>query len=236
MLKLSDNCSKTLHLVLEILDEVSSRDAFLLGGGTVLEARWHHRLSTDVDLFTSETKMVDLIDPFIQHARDETWVERGVTIEQTLGVRGLIGKTPFGEFSIFGNPNIFEIVRTFDEIENTGIFAQRTAEILIRKIRARMIRNAVYYSRDAYDVVVASLYVPNEFKLALDKLTQVETKSLEFDQQRADVYIKDLGELIQPAFPQIVENLQTYLFDVLIQRISRDELLRKINLEHQFPE
>ena len=200
-----------------------------------MEARWHHRLSTDVDVFTSQSRMVDIMDSFIQQVQQEKWVDRGVAIEQIFGVTGLIGKTPYGEFSIFGNPNVFEIVRTMDEIDGTGIYAQRTAEILIRKIRARLIRTALYYSRDAYDIVVASLYDPKEFKLVLDKLTLVEINSLEFDRLRDDVYIKDLEELIQPAFPQIVENLQTYLFDVLTQRTSRENLLRILNLGHHFP-
>ena len=235
MLVLSEDCSKSLHLLLALLDEITVRDSLHLGGASVLEARWQHRLVKDVALFVSAKHMVELLDSFIKKVNEENWIDRGIKIEQIFGVSGVIGCTPHGQFSIFGSPSVFERACSNEDVEGTGIYAQRTAEILIRKIRARMIRTAVYYSRDAYDVVVACLYAPDEFKLVLDKLTPVETNALEFDQQRDDVYIKDLEELIQPAFPQIVENLQSYLFDVLTQRTSREDLLRILDLHRHFP-
>lgn len=235
MLTLLDNCSKTLHLVLELIDEIAPRSSFLLGGGTVLEARWHHRLSTDVDLFTNEESMFEFIEPFIRLANTDDWLNRGIGIEQIFGASGVIGTTPHGEFSIHGNPNIFANAVSEDEIEGTGIFAQSTPEILLRKIRARMIRTALYYSRDAYDVVVATLYAPNELKLVLDKLNILEKDSLEFDRHRADLQIRDLEDLIQPQFPQIVDNLQSFLFNVLTRRIHREDLLNILSLDPEFP-
>ena len=235
MLKLSDNCSKTLHLVLELIDEIALRGSFLLGGGTVLAARWRHRLSTDVDLFTSEEAIFELIDPFIRLANTDKWLSRGIGIEQIFSASGVIGSTPHGEFSIHGNPNIFANARTEDEIEGTGIFAQSTPEILIRKVRARMLRTALYYSRDVYDVVVAILYAPNELKRVLDSLNNLEKNSLEFDRHRTDLQIRDLEDLIQPKFPQIVDNLQSFLFDILTRRIHREELLNILDLDEEFP-
>ncbi|MYD44884.1 MAG: nucleotidyl transferase AbiEii/AbiGii toxin family protein [Gammaproteobacteria bacterium] len=235
MLTLSDNCSKTLHLVLELIDEIAPRSSFLLGGGTVLEARWHHRLSTDIDLFTNEKAMFELIDPFIRLASTEKWLSRGIAIEQIFGAYGVMGSTPHGEFSIHGNPNIFSNARTEEEIEGTGIFAQSIPEILLRKIRARMVRTALYYSRDAYDVVVATLYAPNELKLALDNLNTLENDSLEFDRHRTDLQIRDLEDLIKPKFPQIVKNLQSFLFDVLTRRIHREDFLNILDFDQEFP-
>ena len=236
MLVLSEDCSKSFHLLLALLDEITVRDSLQLGGASVLEARWQHRSVNDVALFVSTKHMVELVDSFIEKVSEENWIDRGIKIEQIFGVSGVLGYTPHGQFSIFGSPNVFKTARSDEDVEGSGVFAQRTAEILIRKIRARMIRTSHYYSRDAYDIVVASLYVPEEFKLVLDKLTPVEINALKFDQQRDDVYIKDLEELIQPAFPQIVENLQSYLFDVLTQRTSREDLLRILNLDLHFPE
>ncbi|MCY3541891.1 MAG: nucleotidyl transferase AbiEii/AbiGii toxin family protein [Gammaproteobacteria bacterium] len=222
-------------MVLELIDEIAPRSSFLLGGGTVLEARWHHRLSTDVDLFTNEKGMFEFIDPFIRLANSDDWLNRGIRIEQTFAATGVIGNTPHGEFSIHGNPNIFSNARTEEEIEGTGIFAQSTPEILLRKIRARMLRTALYYSRDAYDVVVATLYAPNELKLVLDSLNVLEKDSLEFDRNRSDLQIRDLEDLIQPKFPQIVDDLQYFLFDVLTRRVHRDDLLNLLDLDQEFP-
>lgn len=235
MLTLLDNCSKTLNLVLELIDEIAPRSSFLLGGGTVLEARWHHRLSTDVSLFTNEEGMFEFIDPFIRLANTDEWLNRGIGIEQIFGASGVIGTTPHGEFSVHGNPNIFANAVSDDEIERTGIVAQSTPEILLRKIRARMIRTTLYYSRDAYDVVVAMLYAPNELKLVLDNLNILEKDSLEFDRHRSDLQIRDLEDLIQPQFPQIVDNLQSFLFNVLTRRIHREDLLNILGLEPEFP-
>lgn len=235
MLTLLDNCSKTLNLVLELIDEIAPRSSFLLGGGTVLEARWHHRLSTDVSLFTNEEGMFEFIDPFIRLANTDDWLNRGIGIEQIFGASGVIGTTPHGEFSIHGNPNIFANAVSDDEIERTGIVAQSTPEILLRKIRARMIRTTLYYSRDAYDVVVAMLYAPNELKLVLDNLNILEKDSLEFDRHRSDLQIRDLEDLIQPQFPQIVDNLQSFRFNVLTRRIHREDLLNILGLDPEFP-
>ena len=201
-----------------------------------MEARWQHRSSNEVNLFLSEQNMVDLLDPLIQTVKEKKRVEQGIKIEQIFVNLGLLGRTIHGRFSIFGTRNHFEPVRSTDVVKGTKVQVQRTAEILIRKIRTRMMRSASACARDAYDVVVTSLFEPNELRLVLDKLTLLERKSLEFDRQRADIYIKDHEELIQLAFPQIIEDLPTYLFDVLTQRISRDDLLRKLNLNHQFPE
>ena len=235
MLNLSYNCSNTLQLILELLDGIAPRSSFLLGGGTVLEARWHHRLSTGVSLFTSEKCMAESIDAFIQLARSETSVCGGICIEQLFVGTGVLGSTSYGEFSIFGNPNVFADARTEEEIKGTGVFAQSTPEILLRKIRARMLRTALYYSRDAYDVVVATLYAPNELKLVLDNLNPLETESLEFDRHRTDLQIRDLEDLIQPKFPQIVDNLQSFLFDVLTRRFHREDLLNILDLDQEFP-
>lgn len=235
MLTLSDNCSKTLHLVLELIDEIAPRRSFLLGGGTVLAARWHHRLSTDIDLFTNENAMFELIDPFIRIASTEKWLSRGVAIEQLFGAFGVMGSTPHGEFSIHGNPNIFLNARTGEEIEGTGIFAQSNPEILLRQIRARMLRTALYYSRDAYDVVVATLFASDELKLVLDNLNSLENESLEFDRHRIDLKIRDLEDLVQTKFPQIVDNLQSFLFDVLTRRVHREDLLNILDLNSEFP-
>ncbi len=235
MMKLSDNCSKTLHLVLELIDEIAPRSSFLLGGGTVLEARWHHRLSIGVSFFAREECVGEFIDSFIQQASSDRWVSRGICIEQIFVGNGVLGGTPNGKFSIFGNPNAFKDARSEEEIEGTGIFAHSTPEILLRKIRARMLRTALYYSRDAYDVVVANLYSPDELKLVLDNLNTLEKDSLEFDRHRSDLQIRDLEDLVQPKFPEIVENLQSFLFDVLTRRIHREDLLNILDLDQEFP-
>ena len=93
----------------------------------------------------------------------------------------------------------------------------------------------MYYSRDAYDVVVATLYAPNELKLVLDNLNILEKDSLEFDRHRTDLQIRDLEDLIQPKFPQIVANLQSFLMDVLTRRIHREDLLDSLGLNEAFP-
>lgn len=118
--------------------------------------------------------MGEFVDPFIQQASSDRWIRRGFCIEQIFAGTGFLGSTPHGKFCIFGSPNAFKDARSEEEIEGTGIFAQSISEILIRKIRARMLRTSFYYSRDAYDVVVATVYAPNELKLVLDDLNTLE--------------------------------------------------------------
>lgn len=235
-IELSDSCAKTFLLLTTLHDEVAPGSSFVLGGDSVLEARWQHRLSTNVNLFVSEQNMFDLLDPLIQKVQEKKWINQGIKIEQIFGTFGLLGHTRYGRFSVFGSPNIFENACTTETVKGTRVHLQETAEILIRIIRRRMMRTAFSNGCDAYDIVVASLIEPRALRLVLDRLTLLEHKSIEFDRQRGDVHIKDFEELIQPAFPQIIEDLPTHLCDVLTQRISRDDLLRKLNLFHKFHE
>lgn len=179
--------------------------------------------------------MLKFIDPFIQLTNTEKWANRGVCIEQIFGAFGVIGNTPCGEFSIYGSPSFSENSRTDEEVEGTGVYSRSTSEILLRIVRARMIHTTLYYSRDAYDVVVAILIAPKELKLVLENLTFLERVSLEFDRQRTDVRIRDLEELIQPKYPQIVVNLQAHLFNALTEKMCSEDFQRILNLDEESP-
>ncbi|MCY4215287.1 MAG: nucleotidyl transferase AbiEii/AbiGii toxin family protein [Gammaproteobacteria bacterium] len=52
-LALPDQQAALLRRALQWLNGIAAPNDCVLGGGTALAARWHHRLSVDIDLFTS---------------------------------------------------------------------------------------------------------------------------------------------------------------------------------------
>ena len=50
-LELDEGPRDAFYTVEPLLTDFLGKDSYRLGGGTALEARWHHRISTDIDVF-----------------------------------------------------------------------------------------------------------------------------------------------------------------------------------------
>ena len=92
-----------------------------LGGGTALAARWAHRHSTDVDLFTSTKPYIHL------HARREAFVDE---IERRAGPLDMIRVRPLnakillpggGEVTLFTSPVLTGLARSGDTVRGTNV-------------------------------------------------------------------------------------------------------------------
>ena len=131
-------------------------DSYTVGGGTVLEARWHHRHSTDVDLFAHPDALASATAP-----------DRGM-LRQTLlkltentGERFHIGYdfvtaelseapiSPIAERSMTTNPISDQRVAEF------GVRTQTSEDILAKKFGLRILEDRTLEPRDFYDLVWA---------------------------------------------------------------------------------
>ena len=144
----------------------------LLGGGTALEARWHHRTSTDLDFFgTGED-----IDALFYD------VERFASLLKDLWSRGWINGVPptvtrrtVLHFEIDGTPVSLGRVDGFegnsDDVETqTGIALATNEDILTKKLLNRLLGNGTATERDAYDFLVAKHLDPEALEYAWRKV------------------------------------------------------------------
>ena len=136
----------------------------VMGGGSVLAARWRHRDSTDVDLFVSAGSMRTLLD----RGSAVTVVGRlrragaQADMDPLSGfLTGLAGEVPFSlsasEFILDGRP-------PSQVIEGTGFQAATNEEVLSGKIKGRLHRTGLTEAnapvRDLYDIVMARHFDP----------------------------------------------------------------------------
>lgn len=149
-----------------------------LGGGTVLEARWHHRSSTDLDFFftsgpshpgTLFLKDFDDIGMDLHRlVRDGVISTDGVVLNGRNHIQFTIGDVPVS------------LVRTelyhgdpCDEVEyNTGVILGGTRDVLTKKMYNRLGINHLAIQRDAYDFAVARTLAPDDLAYAWSTMTE----------------------------------------------------------------
>ena len=125
-----------------------------LGGGTVLAARWHHRLSTDIDLFWPAGRWARNT----RNAHVERWA-CSTTVPPTL--KRFSHNACETEFDAGGidwiESDFIDTHAHRDSIEDTNMLALGSDEILAAKLYHR----AMLEVRDIYDLAVAALKEPH---------------------------------------------------------------------------
>ena len=212
--------AKLLADALALIGGDVERSGAVLGGGTTLAARWKHRLSTDIDLFTS-TEGWQAVRRSVVQALTDAGVK--FALHASLVVCDLgDGRA----FSIGGSDSITADPGSGGREESSGLPTQTTAEIVARKIRARMVNETRYLIRDAYDVVCCRIYDARAFKQALSALHPDEAAALQYDAGRADVALDWSQALIAPAHPGLADPgvLRTALFEALGGSLTDERL------------
>ena len=207
-LNVAAHLEEGLHWFVQALDAWASRDSYQMGGGSILAARWHHRHSTDIDLFFDARTHADVpLDEIIQGFRaleQQGQIEK-LEIHPSRGFSCERARTPL---SFFATEQVTP-VRISDEREaNTGIGTETSAEILVKKVRARMIRNPRYLPRDAYDFVVAHVEDPHAVDQVFQVLSLEEKRILTYDAHGHGIHFTDADRIISPAFPSLLDPLQ----------------------------
>ena len=143
-----------------------------LGGGTALEARWHHRSSTDLDFFFSPGDAPSSVlfhKDFDDIRMDLHRLVRDGVISKD-GV--LLNGTDHIQFRIGGTPVSFVRTQSFhddpcEEVEHvTGVILSGTRDILAKKMFNRLGINRLTTERDAYDFAVARTLAPDDLAYA----------------------------------------------------------------------
>ena len=222
-LQLAKHLNNSILWSVALLDQFTDRDRYAMGGGSVLAARWNHRFSTDIDLFFDLT-MDGAYVPLDEISKHVTLLhERGDITELRQYESGFTCQTPFGSMSFFATNRLTSGAVT-DELENlTGIATESTTEILLKKIRARMIHSTDYLARDVYDIVVAYLEDRESLNEAMEYLTDEELRALVFDARSGAIQVRYLERILEPVYTEVTssfEDINRFAEAILSQAIT----------------
>ena len=220
---LAAHLNENLIWTVNLLDNWIDRSNYVMGGGSVLEARWHHRHSTDIDLFIHREAM-SIID-LSEILKNVKSMERdGDVTEVNAFPHGFHCTTPFGPMSLFGTNREMSVTLSDEKEPLTGIAYESTTEILFRKLRNRMSNFSRYLPRDMYDLMVSYILDKPALDAAFNQLLPDEIESLAEDMARGIAKVQDLGDLVNPSFEELVrsaDEFNVYIEAVLTRNVPR---------------
>ena len=192
---------KSLHTIFfRFLPDVN----VVMGGGSVLAARWNHRDSTDIDLFVSPAAMQALTaeKSLLYRAVREAIGEAGVDPFSGF-LSGDIEGTPF---SLAASEFIREDQGVSEQIADTYFRAATNEEILSGKIMGRLHRNSgqavAAPIRDLYDIVVAAHRASGVVGYILSGITQKGRSVIAADLRRMPDNLQEVDQkpLMNPRY------------------------------------
>ncbi len=230
-LSFSPEMSKILQFALDAMGDALNAIPVVIGGGTVLAARWGHRHSTDIDLFTGDAEFHSVRDELASTLLRR----RDLEIQIHPNVIMCESKTGPGLFSLGGSGNVTSTPLADQFESGTGIGMHSTEEILARKIRARMVNRELYAVRDLYDVAVCAFKDEDALSRAIKPLYETEVYSVKYDIGRLSVN-RD-SPLIDPKYKLLDddEKLFRVLFGVLTEGIGAVDVMKEAGIEHKVP-
>lgn len=152
----------------------------VLGGGTVLAARWRHRVSTDIDLFADRELFTERVASRREEvaAALETLVadagEGAVEVERGW-LRVHFREGPAALMTI-PRPTVRDAYTEY--VRGTDIPTESTAEILARKLQSRILDLGVFTDRDLYDLLVARDRDAEAMRRVLASITDAERAAI----------------------------------------------------------
>ena len=208
-LTISGDPGVVLARVAPTLSTLIGSDKLVLGGGTVLAARWHHRISTDIDLFTD----VDRYQDRVANRRDQVVAALSRLVsesgEGTVEVeRGWLRVNfPEGPAALMTIPRPTVRDPYAEVAEGSGIFTESTAEILARKLQSRILDMCVFTDRDLYDLLVAQERDPAALRRVLASVTEGERVAIASELRTLPPHWSGGEPVREPAYPDLLHNL-----------------------------
>lgn len=206
---------KAIKSAVEVLSKWLDLSLVRLGGGTALEARWHHRKSTDLDFFATGDEIDELFynrydkvyDDLISFRNEGVIAESGASITGRNVIHFVIGETPIS----LARTDRFH-TDPCDEIEEqTGVFLNSTRDIISKKLIDRLCYSQVATDRDAYDFLVAQSFAPGDLGYGWNLLDSIErSRVIDICQYRIDGMMNQRSgssELSDARYPYLIEDL-----------------------------
>ena len=150
-----------------------------MGGGTILQARWGHRMSFDADLFCDPATYAQSI------AKNGAEIERAINTVADDIEGGASFVDQIASFCHIAGieVTILPSVALIDSptgcvVPNTTIETESTADILAAKLVHRMCGAGVIEPRDLFDLLAAERYDPNALREAMSLLSNIQKKEI----------------------------------------------------------
>ena len=229
-LDLPEGPRELFYAVHPLLARHLGEHAFLLGGGTALAARWHHRHSVDIDLFADSALYRSNLYARESQLRQD--ITREIPDLKALAIfPGHCRITlASGEVSIFTSPPLTAESRSDDTVHGTAVHLETSAEILARKIGLRMLQTGSIVPRDLYDIAVSPIHEGAALNAALDCIPLANQRQI-YDELRSLPHgwmDRAQPPILSPAHPAqarsavlIVRDLLKIRLDMSINRLQR---------------
>ena len=187
-------------------------DDLVLGGGTVLAARWQHRLSTDLDLFMDQKAFARMY-------------QRAGRFRPRLASRfdaADLGRDHFGARS--GDAHItistawcgaLLTVRERSGEAIAGIALETSEAILVRKLAGRMVGFGTFTERDLYDLAAADRHDPHALDAAFGALEPAERAYIGRELRLSKSWAQPEKALIDPSHPDIATDLRRTVLGIV---------------------
>ena len=182
--------ARAVRAAVDVLSKWIDIEHLRLGGGTALEARWHHRTSTDLDFFTlgrhADTVFYERLDDMkadlAEAALDGVISDQGIRVTARTIVHFRVGNTPVS----FGRVDVFHSDPRDEAEYATGVILSGTRDILAKKLYNRLGCNQLATERDAYDFAVARTAAPDDLAYAWALMsTEMRTSTLDLCREHA---------------------------------------------------
>lgn len=207
--------------VVPLIFEFLPAEHVLLGGGTALAARWHHRESFDIDLFTSHSTYTEAI--YRERAKFKARLE----------------ELPYGEVALLGsdgctlylNDAKVDIVassplthpnRSLDCITGPTVALETSLEILAKKLHRRMLLHGRIVPRDLYDLAYARRFERDllDATWSAQDVDDPQVLAAALSSFSPGWMHRHEEPVINPRYPDLRENAVQEMLDDILSRFS----------------
>ena len=221
--------ARPFTLVLKHLRPFVPLQRVVMSGGSILASRWHHRKSTDIDLFMPVETMEQVLerdDEALVKAVRSVPGARNINASRIDEISGVVNGTPF---SLTDSPFIRLGRQDTERICGTPVQAASTQEVFTGKIAGRL----AYFSltaarppliRDLYDIAVGAQLVPKTLQDVLSCLAVNDSESIAeyLDAQPPDWHATDAKVLEEASWSLSLERLPQHLSRAFLSRQVKD--------------
>ena len=169
-LDLPKNVQPLLSSLRNELNDFFAFDAFVLGGGTTLAARWNHRRSFDIDLLTTQRNVTETL--FSRSSELNAFVEAHPGMTELTCERdgGNIAFANDSSIDWLHSDHLTRQPRSNQVDSNTHIALSSTPEILALKVYHRTVTHHTFFPADLYDIAWAITHDPPDTMLSVQNV------------------------------------------------------------------
>ncbi len=156
-----------------LLSKFFPQGSLKMGGGTILQSRWNHRVSTDAELFAVPESYYEVIDEHRERLERKMYAIKGVDQRrswvETVALYCFIDGT---EVTLMPDESFIRESSGY-VVPETQIETETSASILGKKVLHRMLRNeGAFEVRDVFDIHTAISKEPAALDRVLARISE----------------------------------------------------------------